>query len=114
MPPTQPEPIDLAHLARYTGGERSLDQEVLRLFASQSAELMAELQAVIAAGDTKRWRHITHSLKGAARGIGAFPFADVAAEAEPLDPATQTREALGVLASLAGRAEAVHGFIEAF
>ena len=114
MPSAQPAPVDLAHLARYTGGERTLDEEVLRLFAGQSAELMGELQAVIAARDSKRWHHITHSLKGAARGIGAFPMADVAAAAEALDPAAQTREALAVLASLADEAEAVHRFIEAF
>lgn len=109
-----PEPVDLAHLARYTGGERALDAEVLRLFANQSAELMRELQAVIAARDSKRWRHIIHSLKGAARGIGAFPLGDAAAEAEPLDPAIETRKALAAVAALKDRTEAVNAFIAAY
>ena len=30
------QPIDLAHLARQTGGDRVLEAEVLRLFATRS------------------------------------------------------------------------------
>jgi HPt (histidine-containing phosphotransfer) domain-containing protein len=114
MAASNPNPVDLAHLARYTGGERALDAEVLRLFANQSAELMAELQDVVAARDIKRWRHITHSLKGAARGIGAFALGDVAAEAEPLDPAVDTPKALMLLEALKERTETVNAFIAAY
>ena len=106
--------IDLAHLARYTGGDRSLNAEVLRLFVNQSAELIGQLQAVIETRDAKTWRHITHSMKGAARGIGAFELADVAADAEPLDLAQQRSEALAALTALKSRAEAVHRFVEAY
>jgi HPt (histidine-containing phosphotransfer) domain-containing protein len=106
--------VDLVHLARYTGGDRSLNAEVLRLFVNQSAELLGQLQAVIETRDAKTWHHITHSIKGAARGIGAFELADVAAEAEPLDLAQQRAEALAALDSLKARAEAVHRFVETY
>ncbi len=32
----------------------------------------------------KSWHELTHTLKGAARGVGAFGLADVAAEAEKI------------------------------
>lgn len=106
--------VDLAHLARYTGGDRSLNAEVLRLFMHQSAELMGQLQRVIETHDAKTWRHITHSIKGAARGIGAFELADVAAEAEPLDLARQRAEALALLTALKAQADAVNRFVQAY
>jgi len=107
-------PVDLAHLSRYTGGDNALNAEVLELFANQSADLMRQLEAVLATHDQKTWRHITHSIKGAARGIGAFALADAAAEAEPLDPAAQAREALEALTAMKARAEAVQSFIQAY
>jgi HPt (histidine-containing phosphotransfer) domain-containing protein len=107
-------PVDLAHLSRYTGGDDALNAEVLDLFANQSADLMRQLEAVLATHDRKTWRHITHSIKGAARGIGAFALADAAAEAEPLDPAAQAREALDALTAMKARAEAVQSFIQAY
>lgn len=107
-------PVDLAHLSRYTGGDSALNAEVLDLFANQSADLMRQLEIVLAAHDQKTWRHITHSIKGAARGIGAFALADAAAQAEPLDPAAQAREALDALTAMKARAEAVQSFIQAY
>jgi HPt (histidine-containing phosphotransfer) domain-containing protein len=106
--------VDLGHLARYTGGDRSLNAEVLRLFVHQSTELLGQLQAVIDARDAKTWHHITHSIKGAARGIGAFELADVAADAEPLDLAQQRAEALAALTGLRAQADAVNRFVQAY
>jgi HPt (histidine-containing phosphotransfer) domain-containing protein len=114
MPSVCSEPVDLAHLARYTGGEYALNADVLQLFLDQSADLMNELPAVIEARDGKRWRHITHSLKGAARGIGAFALADTAAEAEPLDLSEHTPEAVTALGALKERTEAVQAFIRLY
>ncbi len=78
--------VDLDHLARYTGGDAALNAEILRLFDSQASELVARLQSILDARDAKSWREITHTLKGAARGIGAFGLGDAAAAAEPIDP----------------------------
>jgi hypothetical protein len=68
----QSRPVDMAHLARYTGGDAALNAEVFELFVGQATELMRQLESVIQTGDTQRWRHVTHTVKGAARGIGAF------------------------------------------
>ena len=112
--PASPRPVDLEHLARYTGGDSALNAEVLQLFVDQSAVLMRELQAVLESRDAKSWRHITHSLKGAAQGIGAFGLAEVAAVAEPIDPAIQANEARTVLTDLKAKSEIVSSFIRGY
>src|ERR1700744_393812 len=76
--------IDLEHLARYTGGERELNSEVLRLFDDQITKMVAELHTLLASRDAKRWREVAHTIKGAARGVGAFSMGDLAALAEPI------------------------------
>jgi HPt (histidine-containing phosphotransfer) domain-containing protein len=72
-PATEP-PIDLAHLARMTFGEKGLESEVLRLFDRQAAMLLARMndapQAELAA--------FAHTLKGSARSIGARRVATAA------------------------------------
>jgi HPt (histidine-containing phosphotransfer) domain-containing protein len=66
--------IDLAHLARMTLGERSLEAEVLTLFDLQAGVLLARMRdcapAAVAA--------FAHTLKGSARGIGAWRVAEAA------------------------------------
>jgi HPt (histidine-containing phosphotransfer) domain-containing protein len=107
-------PVDLVHLARYTGGDRALNTEVLQLFVGQAGEMMQQLKSVVESHDARTWRHITHSLKGAARGIGAFAFADAAAEAEPLDLARDTAAALSAVQALITQAEAVQLFVQGY
>jgi hypothetical protein len=76
-------PIDLTHLARMTLGEASLEREVLQLFGRQAEMLLARMQtaapAVVAAA--------AHTLKGSARGIGAWPVASAAEAVELAAPA---------------------------
>jgi HPt (histidine-containing phosphotransfer) domain-containing protein len=105
--------IDLAHLARYTGGEKAMNAEILKLFDGQITDMVGQLRSVIAIRDTKRWKEITHTIKGAARGVGAFSFGDAAAAAEPVDPANAERADAAVL-RLAEEAMAVHDFIRAY
>ncbi len=76
--------VDMEHLARYTGGDLALNVEVLRLFDSQANDLVAKLRTILEARDARSWKEVTHTLKGAARGIGAFSMADAAATLEPL------------------------------
>mgnify|MGYP001544456456 CR=1 FL=1 len=104
--------VDLAHLARYTGGDSELNAEILKLFETQASDLVAQLQDILKAGDAKTWHAIHHSLKGAARGIGAFALADAAAAAETLDPCANSGQAVVALDTLKKRAEAVQLFIE--
>ncbi len=74
-----PVPIDHAHLARYTMGNRSLEIEVLQLFSGQAPETLASLMA---AKDPKAWHIAAHTLKGSARAVGAWAVATAAEEAE--------------------------------
>lgn len=82
-------PVDLVFLARQTGGDRALEEEVLRLFARQAATLGADLRAMTDPEDRRRQ---AHTLKGAARAVGAFAIADQASriETQPEDPAPVT------------------------
>lgn len=70
------QPVDRAHLARYTMGDAALEREVLELFASQTWKTIAELRQAL---DEKAWHVAAHTLKGSARAVGAW---DVAMEAE--------------------------------
>jgi HPt (histidine-containing phosphotransfer) domain-containing protein len=103
-------PVDLSHLARYTGGERGLNAEILKLFDGQVTEMVGQLRAVLAARDAKRWREITHTIKGAARGIGAFGMGEAAAAAEPVDVLAEDK-AQAAIATLKAEGDAVQAFI---
>ena len=109
MPDAQ-TPVDLAHLARYTGGERGLNAEILKLFDGQVTEMVGQLRSVLAAHDAKRWREITHTIKGAARGIGAFGMGEAAAAAEPVDVLAEDK-AQAAINTLQAEGDAVQAFI---
>jgi HPt (histidine-containing phosphotransfer) domain-containing protein len=106
-------PIDLTHLARYTGGERALNAEILKLFDGQVTEMVGQLNAVLQVRDAKRWREIAHTIKGAARGVGAFGMGEAAAAAEPIDPAN-AEKARAAIDSLQHEADSVRGFIQKY
>src|SRR5262245_55052645 len=84
-PPLVPadQPIDLTHLSRMTLGDRSLECEVLALFDRQAEMLLPRIRAgapaVVAAA--------AHTLKGSARGIGAWRVASTAEAVEAAAPA---------------------------
>lgn len=106
--------VDLSHLARYTGGDEAINAEVLRLFDTQTSELVGRLQAILDSRDAKSWKEIIHTLKGAARGIGAFEMADAAAFAEPIDPVRDRGNASLAIGVLKTSADAVQAFIKAY
>lgn len=114
MPATaaQVRPVDIVHLSTYTGGNETLNAEVLQLFLDQSESLMRALQTARESGDQKTWRDIIHSLKGAARGIGAFALADAAEAAEFLHLAENEQNASRALHTLNNRIHAVQLFFE--
>ena len=104
--------VDMTHLSRYTGGDETLNAEVLRLFDGQITAMVDQLRAVLDARDPKAWKQITHTLKGAARGVGAFPFADAAAAAEPIDPVSDRGNASIAISLLKSNSDAVQTFIK--
>ena len=104
-------PVDLAHLARYTGGDRTLNTEILRLFNGQLEEMVSQLLTVLDQRDARKWREVTHTIKGAARGVGAFAMGAAAADAEPVDPAANPDRAIEVIEALRVQGDAVQAFI---
>ena len=107
-------PIDMSHLARYTGGDRTLNTEILRLFNGQLNEMVSQLLAVLQQRDVRKWREVTHTLKGAARGVGAFAVGEAAAAAEPIDPSQSQDRAIQVIETLRVEGEAVQAFIQEY
>jgi HPt (histidine-containing phosphotransfer) domain-containing protein len=105
--------IDMDHLARYTGGDATLNAEILRLFDTQANELVARLNAILDARDGKSWKEVTHTIKGAARGVGAFALADAAALCEPIDLADRARASTAIVA-LKTHSDAVQAFIKSY
>src|ERR1044072_6435377 len=96
VPPLAPDdrPIDLVHLAVRTLGDRSLEREVLQLFDRQSTLLVARMRNAAPAGIVT----IAHTMKGSARGIGAWRVAR-AAEAVELAGDAQIAVAIERLAA---------------
>src|ERR1700677_930547 len=104
-------PVDLTHLARYTGGDKALNAEILKLFDGQVSEMVTQLLGVLEQRDARKWREVTHTIKGAARGVGAFSMGQAAADAEPLDPTANPDGVLEAIEALRLEGEAVQAFI---
>ena len=70
---------DQAHLNRMTGGDQALASEVLGLFREQCDLWMRLLEPTT---DTLDWGNAAHTIKGSARGIGAWQLGEVCGQAE--------------------------------
>ena len=69
--------VDFKYLETYAGGDLSLVEEVLGLFRQQ-----AELWAPMIDPAVDGWRDAVHTVKGAAKGIGAGALAAACEHAE--------------------------------
>jgi HPt (histidine-containing phosphotransfer) domain-containing protein len=84
-------PIDLAHLAQYTGDDKAAEAEVLGMVEAQAAGYIAAMEA---SGGGENWLTAAHGLKGMASGVGAWELTALAERAEHADAADPaTREA---------------------
>ena len=77
-PPSVETAIDIAHLARMTLGDASLEREVLQLYDRQAHMLLARMQQVPPTAAAA----CAHTLKGSSSGIGAFKVARAAQAVE--------------------------------
>jgi HPt (histidine-containing phosphotransfer) domain-containing protein len=94
--------VDFAYLEQFAAGDDVVIDEVLALFREQSAIWGAMLNA-----GNEGWRDGVHTLKGAARGVGAFQLGDACQACEAAGAATldQVRDALdAALADIAAYA----------
>ena len=108
-PPLAPDdgPIDFEYLKRMTLDDAGLEQEVLAMFAAQSAQLIGRLADLPEDAPT-----LAHTLKGSARAIGAFAVADAADRLEAVladgdDPSDQLSELCEAVAVARTAIEAV-------
>jgi HPt (histidine-containing phosphotransfer) domain-containing protein len=103
-------PIDLVHLSKFTMGRRDLEAEILGLFRQQLAVSLQKLADLANAPvDDKAWKEAAHTLKGSARGVGAWALADATAEAELLTGEDARRNSIP---ELDGLVESATGFID--
>jgi HPt (histidine-containing phosphotransfer) domain-containing protein len=73
---TSSEPaLDLHHLTTHTFGDRALERELLELFEQQCKRLVPVLASTSAVGGRDE---AAHTLKGAARAVGASRIAAIA------------------------------------
>ncbi len=95
------EPIDFTHLFCMTLGDHGLEREVLALFDRQVDMLIARMGEV----DPSCVPALAHTIKGSARGIGAWPVARAAEAVEAATPA-EREPAVAALAAVAAEARA--------
>lgn len=73
--------VDFDYLEGFAAGDMQVVTEVLAIFLTQAESWRAGLAA-----PSDGWRDLAHTIKGAARGIGATTLGDVADRAERGDP----------------------------
>ena len=101
-------PIDLAHLGRYTLGDRALETEILGLLAAQ---LPITIGALRDASTDKQWGMAAHTLKGSARAVGAWELATLAQDAEQLSTDADTEKRTAFIPRIEAAAEEVRAYI---
>jgi HPt (histidine-containing phosphotransfer) domain-containing protein len=74
--------VDFGYLEGFAAGDSGVVLEVLALFLQQADEWVGALDA-----GGPGWADTVHTVKGAARGIGANALGDVCARAEAAGPA---------------------------
>ena len=79
----EPGPVDWDHLRAVTLADPALQREVLGLFLGQSRDILAAVKGL--PDDTAA---LAHTMKGAARAIGAHGVADIA---DHLESAARSR-----------------------
>ncbi len=104
------KPVDLVYLARFTLGNEDLEHEVLDLFILHGPRYLHNLRAAVTA---KAWHDAAHTLKGAARGIGAWRVGRCAEAAERLRFDTDHDRRAFAIDSAAEAVDEAIGFLQA-
>ncbi|WP_269716340.1 Hpt domain-containing protein [Caulobacter sp. NIBR2454] len=74
--------VDFPYLEGFAAGDLGVIEEVLALFCEQ-----AEIWSALLDTDGDQWIDAVHTIKGAARGVGAFALGDACERAEAIGPA---------------------------
>lgn len=102
--------VDLAHLNQYTLGDLSLQSELLQLFRVQ---LKNQTEDLVSCSDATLWKSAVHTLKGAARSVGAAQVAEVS-EAMERVPFSDAAGRAAVLSRLVAARAGFEAQIEQF
>ena len=102
------EPIDRAHLSRYTLGSPELEREILGLFVAQLPLSIEQLRFAVT---DREWQGAAHTIKGSARAVGAGQVAQLALEAEQLPAVEDEAERVRILAALEEATETVRAYV---
>lgn len=73
--------VNFRYLEDFTAGDGEVIDEVLGLFRQQ-----AQIWSVLLDPSVEGWKDAVHTIKGAARGVGAFDLGDACAHAEAIGP----------------------------
>ena len=73
--------VDFAYLESFAAGDKTVVLEVLSLFRQQAEAWSQGLDPA-----DPGWRDVVHTIKGAARGVGANALGDACAAAEAQGP----------------------------
>ncbi|MFN0022549.1 MAG: Hpt domain-containing protein [Parvularculaceae bacterium] len=94
-------PIDLKHLDRYVCGDKALLDEVLGIFVDQARSITERMRPGVSDCD---WRLAAHTLKGAARGVGAWRLGEAADRAEAATNSDERAHCVEEIVALASEA----------
>ncbi|HEY3797737.1 MAG TPA: Hpt domain-containing protein [Caulobacteraceae bacterium] len=95
--------VDFAYLEGFAAGDEAVVDEVLALFREQAAIWSAMLSP-----EHDGWRDAVHTIKGAARGVGAFALGDACEACEAAGPGALPRVLDAMQVALADIAAYAH------
>lgn len=81
--------IDFDHLEKYVAGDDALRDEILQIFIEQVESLLDQFDVF---QSDESWKTTAHTLKGAARGVGAWELGRLCEEAEGLIGPTRAKQ----------------------
>jgi HPt (histidine-containing phosphotransfer) domain-containing protein len=81
--------VDFAYLEGFAAGDEAMVEEVLALFREQ-----AQMWSPMLEPQAEGWLDALHTVKGAARGVGAFALGDACERAEGGGALSAVRDAL--------------------
>jgi HPt (histidine-containing phosphotransfer) domain-containing protein len=84
--------VDLGQLRELIGGDRELEQTLINLFITSSAEDLNYLQNNFKDEEDIQWQRHAHSLKGSSRNMGAFGLGDLCSKAQDSYKASATEK----------------------
>jgi len=92
------QPLDPSTLAQFTGGDKSIERDLLAQFLSATRDDANALRAAVAQGNPDAVSKAAHRVKGAARMMGAGPVAE---RSERIEQAGKSGDMALVTASMA-------------